>query len=392
MKVLIIADPLDNQRAGIHVYLRGLVDQLARQETEHEYILVRERVDPDLPLRQVALPNTRLPIGYASFRLFVLIPRLARKLKVDAVFEPAHFGPFNLPGSIKRITMIHDLTPILFGEFHRWHSQFLQKTFLKGILKRTHLVLTNSHNTQRDVERVYPFIAGKTAMIHLGLSEQFKPVETKVFQKRLGLERPYFLFVGTIEPRKNLGLLLDAYDQFREAHTSPVDLVIVGQKGWKSEAFYEQLAQHPYRADIHLPGFLHFEQLLEAYSHSLALIYPSIYEGFGFPVLEALACGTNVICSDNSSLPEVGGELAYYIADSRQQGSESSRRTGIVRRRPSSARPPTDDTRPPRSLTNLMLEIAQQTPEVLRRRAAGSAWATRFSWEKYVEVFERTLD
>ncbi|MEM8585648.1 MAG: glycosyltransferase family 1 protein [Bacteroidota bacterium] len=360
MKVLIIADPLDNQRAGVHVYLRGLVDQLASQPTEHEYILMRERVDPDCSLRQIALPNTRLPIGYASFRLFVLIPILARRLGVDVVFEPAHFGPFNLPRKIKRVTMIHDLTPILFGEFHRWHSQLLQKTFLKGILKRTHLVLTNSRNTQMDVERVYPFCQGKTAMIHLGADERFQPVQSREFLVAHDLSNPYFLFVGTIEPRKNLGILLAAYRKFRNTYPAVIDLVIVGQKGWKSDAFYEQLEQHPYRADIRLPGYIPFDQLLEAYSHSLAMVYPSIYEGFGFPVLEALACGTNVICTNNSSLPEVGGELAYYF-DTEEE------------------------------LVASMHELLDQPDEAARRRTKGPSWAKTFSWEKYVEVFERVI-
>ncbi|MEL6667455.1 MAG: glycosyltransferase family 1 protein [Bacteroidota bacterium] len=371
MKVLIIADPLDNQRAGVHVYLKALVDQLASQPTEHEYILVRERVDPNCSLHQIALPNTRLPIGYASFRLFVLIPRLARKLGVDVVFEPAHFGPFNLPRRIRRVTMIHDLTPILFGEFHRWHSQFLQKTFLKGILRRTDRVLTNSLNTQRDVERVYPNTKGKTEMILLGRDERFRPVRTNSFLENHQLERRYFLFVGTIEPRKNLSVLLAGYEQFRTSFSEAIDLVVVGQKGWKSEEFYKQLEQHRFKADIHLPGYIPFSQLLEAYSHSLALIYPSIYEGFGFPVLEGMACSTNVICSDNSSLPEVGGELAYYFTSAIGSATEL------------------DQSRD--QLSRLMIQVAEGGEEVSNRRAQGPDWAASFSWKKYVEAFERLM-
>ncbi|MGB3547350.1 MAG: hypothetical protein WBA17_10265, partial [Saprospiraceae bacterium] len=147
MKIAIIADPLDNQRAGIHVYTRELVYALLKYDRKNEYILIRERVDPELDVRQIALPNVRLPIGYASLRLFFIVPHTLRRLGVDAVLEPAHFGPFNLPRRVRRITVIHDLTPLLLSSFHRYHSQLLQKIFLKRILRRASLILSNSRNT-----------------------------------------------------------------------------------------------------------------------------------------------------------------------------------------------------------------------------------------------------
>ena len=140
-------------------------------------------------------------------------------------------------------------------------------------------------------------------------------------------------------------------------------LVIVGQNGWKSEAFFERLATHSYRQDILLTGFIEKKLLPQAYHHSLALIYPSIYEGFGFPVLEAMACGTNVICPNNSSLPEVGGDLAFYY--------------------------PTQDIN---ALTSQMVLVSSRGEDVKASRSRVAARAATFSWTKYVEIFNAYLD
>ncbi|MEM1319707.1 MAG: glycosyltransferase family 1 protein [Bacteroidota bacterium] len=363
MRIAIIADPLDNQRAGVHVYTREFIRALLQDDQDHEYLLIREKVDPDLEVQQIAVPNVRLPIGFASFRLFVWIPLLLRRLKVDAVLEPAHFGPFNLPSHVRRITVIHDLTPILFPQHHRFHSQLLQRIFLKGILRRAHLILANSAHTASDLHQYYPFTEGKVATIHLGRERHYQPTDSRTFLQSQNIKAPYFLFVGTIEPRKNLGVLLQAYAQFRQQSEAKVLLLIVGQKGWKSESLFEQIEVHPYREDIILTGYVDIAYLPELYSQALGFIYPSLYEGFGFPVLEALACGAPVICSRRASLPEVGGEVAYYF--------EPEAVGELVER---------------------MLVVAG-LPEAERERLRQCCLeqARRFSWEKYVVGFKEAL-
>ncbi|MCB0707222.1 MAG: glycosyltransferase family 4 protein [Saprospiraceae bacterium] len=364
MKIAIIADPIDNQNAGVHSYTRQLVEALIQYDQEHEYILIREKHDPNLTgVTQLVVPNTRLPIGFASFRLFVLVPFLLWRHKVDVVFEPAHFGPFNLPRKIKRVTMIHDLTPLLFPQYHRWHSQVLQRIFLKGILRRTDLVLSNSQNTTRDLHEVFPFTKDKVATILLGRDPFYQPANSREFLEKKEIIDPYFLFVGTIEPRKDLKTLLAAYQLFREENTEKVLLILVGGLGWKSEDFAEKLEAHPYRADIIRPGYVEQQYLPELYTYSKALIYPSEYEGFGLPVLEALACGTNVICTDNSSLSEVGGELAYYF--------------------------PTHDVS---GLKKQMQFVFAGSEEVKRSREAGPKWAATFSWKEYVSSFLKAVE
>jgi len=165
MRIVILADPLDNQQAGIHSYTRNLISHLANADPGGKFFIIRRKKDSLFPVeRQIIVKNYAFP-GYAAFRMFVLIPYKLRKMKADVVVEPAHFGPFNLPDRIKRVTVIHDLTPILFPKLHRFHSQLLQRIFLTGILRRASLIITNSANTSKDLNEYYPPSAGKT--VHL---------------------------------------------------------------------------------------------------------------------------------------------------------------------------------------------------------------------------------
>jgi len=194
MRIVILADPLDNQNAGVHIFTREFIHALVKYDTENEYILIREKRDENLSLKQIEVPNIRLPIGFASLRLLFIIPLIVRRLKPDVVLEPAHFGPFNLPKRIKRVTVIHDLTPIIFPQFHRWHSQILQKLFLDRILRNADMVLTNSEHTSQDVEKYYPVTKGKIVRGLLGKEELYKPTQSRQFLAEKQLNSPYFLF------------------------------------------------------------------------------------------------------------------------------------------------------------------------------------------------------
>lgn len=312
MKLAIIADALDNQNAGVHVYTREMIHSLIRFNPGWEIILIRQQRAKDMDgVKQIVLKNISLPIGYASFRLFFLIPTVLIREKVDVVIEPAHFGPFNLPRRIKRITVIHDLTPLLFPEFHRFHSQLLQRLFLKRILKKTDLIVSNSHHTKNDINKVFPFTSGKTVMIYPGLGLKTSKLVPLPFPKEVG--DSYFLMVGTIEPRKNHILVLDAFEHFKKKYPGNTQLIICGAVGWKSQPFFKHLEQHPFKDFIHLTGFVEDGILLSLYKNAIAMVYPSTYEGFGLPVAESIAAGTIPIVTPFSSLKEVAGKHAFYL-------------------------------------------------------------------------------
>jgi glycosyltransferase involved in cell wall biosynthesis len=320
MRIAILADPLDNQRAGIHVHTREMIHALLRNDTENTYFLVRAGKDHQFDnypnVTQCRIPTSKLPVGVAGFRHFVLIPALLNCKKIDVVIQPAHFGPVNLRPRIKRVTFIHDLTPILLPELHRWPSRFLQNRFLRGILRRTDVIIADSDNTAKDLITTYPESASKVHRIYPGRNENFHFSKDEGVLAKYGLRKPYFLFVGTIEPRKNLLVLLEAFRLFRERVSEEIQLVIVGGEGWKSKDFFSALEHHPFKADIIRPGYVPAIDLPALYSSAIAFVYPSKYEGFGLPILEAASCGTAIITADNSSLMEVGGPGALYFRTS----------------------------------------------------------------------------
>jgi glycosyltransferase involved in cell wall biosynthesis len=305
MRIAINALPLDNQSAGIHYYVRGMLDGLHAIDHSHEIIIIRAHYSEEYPkFRTRIVRNIGWLPGWASLRLFVLIPWICRKERVEVVIEPAHFGPFNLPNRIKRVTIIHDLTPILFPQFHTYNGWFLQKLFLPGILKNADMILANSNHTLKDILTWRPAVKNNVSMIYPGIDELFQPSDDEDTLKRHQIKQPYLLYVGTIEPRKNLHLLLDAFTEVKKQH-SDYQLVLVGQQGWKTNAFMKALNTHPYLSDIRLTGHCEREELPVFYSQARVTIYPSLYEGFGFPVVEALACGTPSLCLNHSSLSEL---------------------------------------------------------------------------------------
>lgn len=363
MKLAVLADPLDNQNAGVHVYTKSMLLALDQRDDDNEYLIIRES-DSDTwnNVKQIGLKRN-LPFGLSVMRpwvtakrIFWQLPRLVQKHKVDVVLEPAHFGPFGLKRDTLSVTFIHDITPLKFPNHHRWLSQKMQNWFLKNILKNSDLIITNSQYTKADLNSYFPFTTDKSHAILLGKDPFYSPDDNIEVLKQHGLQaHQYFLNVGTIEPRKNLTSLLEAYRKFREHSAHNIPLAIAGGKGWKTEAFDQALQSHPYKNEIKLLGYVDKSDMPALYSLSSALIYPSLYEGFGFPILEAMACGAPVICSNTSSMPEVGGEIPYYIS-------------------------PTDIE----ALFKNMLDITQLTREQREDiKARSIARAQQFSWDTH---------
>lgn len=312
--IVIIADPIDKQLAGIHYFVLNLVKHLLSQDQENKYSIIKLSSKPIAEgILHISLPNTLFFLKNDLIRSFITLPKLIRKLKPDLVIETAHFGPFNLAKTIKRVTVIHDLTPLIFPKFHPLASVLAHKFLMPQILKKADLIITNSKHTEQDLLSFFPKVADKTHAIYLGKEDIFKPSYSEVVLDRYKIKSPYFFSLGTIEPRKNLITLLEAYRLFRSTSKKKVHLVITGEFGWKSTKFYKKFLKHPFKEDIKLIGYAKREDLPFLYSQADAFIYPSFYEGFGLPILEAMACGTASIISNCSSLPEVGGNAVLYF-------------------------------------------------------------------------------
>lgn len=319
MKIAIIADALDYQYAGIYYYTKELINALAKIDKKNEYLVVRSISEGDISenVKELIIPTLSFP-GAAPYRLFVTIPKRLVKEGVDIVVEPRHFGPFNLPKKIKRVTVIHDLSPLRFPQWHQFLSRKLQQLFLPSILKRADHIITNSEFTAQDVIEYFPFTDEKTSGIWLGKEDFFKPIKNPAILAKHGITAPYLLHTGTIEPRKNLPFLIQAFEKIKRNQNTDLQLVLVGKLGWKNEVLLQFINASPFQEDIKLLGYVQRDDLPALYTNAMIFTYPSHFEGFGLPVLEAMSCGTPTLVSNVSSLPEIIGDAGLTFQPNNQ--------------------------------------------------------------------------
>lgn len=318
-KVAILADPLDLQSAGIYVYLKNLIAGLSDKDGL-EYHLIRTATSGEgQHLKNIVLPF-KAHLGSVMMRKWFKIPAYLKDKSYDAVVEPAHFGPFNLGQDIKRVTVIHDLTPLFFPQFHPSNSVIAHKLLLPKIIRKSDLLITNSKHTYTDVINRFPAAKEKTKWIYPSLNPQIQYTDDKAVLKKLNLNAPYFLSVGTIEPRKDYSTVLKAFELFKQNNPeSKHKLVIIGRIGWKSRSFFDNFKVSPFKQDVVIINDLHSDDLPGLYSHCDLFLMASVYEGFGFPLIEAHNCGAVCICSETSSLKEIGAEFAHFFPTSDPQ-------------------------------------------------------------------------
>lgn len=299
MHILILADPIDNQKAGVHIYTKRLVENFLKIDKKTTFSFVHEYKNSFFKGTNHYIIPKKSFIGSGTYRKFFAIPKLIRKLKPDIVLEPCHIGPFRLPKTTKRAVTIHDLTPLLYPQFHIKRSTIVHKLLLNHILRKADLVLTASQATASDVSKYCPS-HGPITTIPLGID----PPQSKT---KNPIKEPYILYLGTIEPRKNLETLISAFLHLKKSNKIPHKLILAGATGWKADHIVELVAKNP---DIILTGHLSDPQKAAYLSHADLFVYPSIYEGFGLPPLEAMSYRTPVICSTGGSLAELYSNYA----------------------------------------------------------------------------------
>ena len=300
MKIIFLGDSIATQQTGIHYYGQQLVQSALEQYPDNQYSIVLPEADGSLGMEEILVPLKGRGAWYLRYRQLVTIPKILRKLKPDMVVELAHFGPFSLPSDIKRVTVIHDLTPLLFPEFHSLLSTWMHRLLLPQIIKRADYLLVNSLHTGKDLMSRYPSAKVKT---HTFYPKVIGP-QKSIPQANNAKERPYFLTVGTIEPRKNHLTILKAFESFCQSNTD-FDLVIIGREGWMNSSFKTSLINSPFQTRIHYKSYVDRDTLWQNYRNAHAFIFASFYEGFGLPVLEAMSFGLPLIVANNSSLSEL---------------------------------------------------------------------------------------
>jgi glycosyltransferase involved in cell wall biosynthesis len=308
-----------HRRAGLGRYADSLTRALVAAHPDR-YVLFynRERGIEPLPGLE-HMPTRTVALGYKPWRMLVWLGQLAR-VGLDNLLPGA--GLFHatehllLPlRSIPTVLTVHDLIfrhlPDHHKPLNRWYLNLTVPLYCQ---RATHVIAV-SERTRRDLTAAYGVPPEKVTVIYEAAAPRFRvqpPEAVAAVRAHYGLPDRYLLFVGTIEPRKNLSRLLAAFETIHAEGLSD-GLVIVGKRGWLYGDFFARLEQSPVHDAILFPGYVPDEDLPAVYAGAQGLVFPSLYEGFGLPVLEAMACGIPVVASNASSIPEVGGDAALYF-------------------------------------------------------------------------------
>lgn len=242
------------------------------------------------------------------------IPARLRSFGAEVFFSPD--GICSLRTDVPQVVAIHDLAFLHFpGHLPAVQRRFYMKRTPEFIRKAARVV-TVSEFSREDIHRHYPFAEGKVEVINNACGGLFRPMgweERQEWKDRHTDGREFFVTVGSIHPRKNLINLLKAFSLFKRRHRTNMMLLIAGRLAWQHEDFGKALSSFRFRDDVVLTGYLPAEELASTVGSAYALVYPSLWEGFGIPVLEAMRSGVPVLCSGNSAMPEVAGDSALYF-------------------------------------------------------------------------------
>jgi glycosyltransferase involved in cell wall biosynthesis len=322
MRILLDARTVGREFSGVGNYVQELVRAFSRVDVDHEYLLGVH--GPSVVLRDAPLDGrfrfVDLPFSHESHPLgdlweeFVL-PRRARREHVDVLHGPAFLVPTRVTG-VPTVVTIHDLVAFTHPETVPWKYALYMRRLIRRAVRAADRVIAVSEHVRADLERRLRVPERKLVAIPHGVSDEFRPAgeaDVARVRERFGLRRPYVLFVGNLEPRKNLPGLLRAFRAVRDRMPEPIDLVVSGKIAWKSGALLTELRAEDLAGSVHLTGYVRSADLPALYTGASVFAFPSFWEGFGFPVLEAMSCGTPVVTSNVSSLPGVAGDAALLV-------------------------------------------------------------------------------
>ncbi|MDQ6670770.1 MAG: glycosyltransferase family 4 protein [Chloroflexota bacterium] len=326
MRIAIDYSAAVNQRAGVGRLVRNQVLALAALDQHNDYRLVYARPNrgrvPEFPL---ARNFSRHEVGIQERWLTIAWHRANLPLPADWLSGPVdvyHSPDFVLPPlrRARGILTVHDLAFLMRPDC----ADERLRAYLEGVVprsvQRADFIVADSENTRNDLVVLLGVQPASIAVVPGGVEARFLPVtDVEALSRarsRLGVgDAPFVLAIGVIEPRKNLNRLMDAFALLKQRGGVPAELklVLAGGRGWLVDGIFEHHAASPVGDDILLPGFVPDEMLPAIYSAAEVLAFPSLYEGFGLPILEAMACGTPVVASHASCLPEVADGAALMI-------------------------------------------------------------------------------
>jgi glycosyltransferase involved in cell wall biosynthesis len=314
MRIGIDATALPPQPVGAGNYIIQLIRALAAQESDHDFVVFAQPRGQDMIALPEGSPVERVTVEERSpgSRLIweqVQFPKLIRVSGVELLHSTHYTRPTWL--ACKSVVTFHDMTFFLYPELHTWARRFYFPKMMRMSASRADELITVSDSTRDDIVRLLGIDPKKITTTHLGVNPGYKPIDDQNKKRsvieKYALPEKFILFVGLVEPRKNLPVLIDAFKRLIDEEFN-FKLILVGRFGWMYEKVFDQVKELGLENMVQFLGYVPQEDLPVVYNLARLFVYPTIYEGFGLPVLEAMACGIPVITSDVSSLPEIVGE------------------------------------------------------------------------------------
>ncbi len=360
---------------GIGRYTRSLFTEYTQREyLQHDHLTLFADA-PLFPESQDLPDNVTVVISRCQRRIFWTnwcLPPLLHHQKIDVYHGVCNFE-LPIRKVCRYVVTIHDLVPHFFPELVPKKHLLFFRLFMKRVAHTADVIITDSDHSKHDIIQYLKVPDEKIRVIYLGYQQQYHRIQEQYriseILARYRIRQPYLLFVGVIEPKKNLERLVEAYALLQKDAAIPQEtqLVIAGGEGWCSERLYQKVRDFELDQHIVFPGYIPDEHLPALYSGAEVFVFPSIYEGFGLPVLEAMSCGVPVVTSQVSSLPEIVGKAGLLI-----------------------------DPHQPETIASGILNVLSDRQLQEQMRDNGYRQAQKFSWERtaqetyqvYREIYE----
>lgn len=322
MNIGIDARALTKKKAGIGTYCYKIIEYINKVDDKNNYFLFsNKKIVIDFKLKaNWSICEGKSRIG--TFWLYFKLPKTLKENKIDVFWGTQHCLPKRnkYTKNIKYILTIHDIAIEKMKYIGSLYNTIIQKLILKKSCKNADRIIAVSKSTKKDLKELLEIEENKIEVIYEGIEQKEqkkqlnKKIEEEIKDKYNIEDKDYIFFLSTIEPRKNLITAIKAYERIREKNkSSNLKFIISGGKGWKTTETLNAIKNSKFAENIILTGYISNEEKEYFFKHCVAFVYPSLYEGFGIPVLEAMKNGAIVITSNISSLPEVGGNVALYL-------------------------------------------------------------------------------
>jgi glycosyltransferase involved in cell wall biosynthesis len=309
---------LDEYLEGYGYFQYEVLRRIVTAHPEHEFLFIFDRPFDKkfIPGKNVtpvvAGPAARHPLLW-KWWYDIRIPAILKKYKAD-IFVSCD-GFCSLLTKVPQCLVVHDLSFLHYPSFIKQSHLLFYKRYTPKFLQKAKVIATVSVFSKNDIMTRYKTEAGKIDVVYSAAKDLFRPAtedEKAATREKYTSGKNYFVYAGANHPRKNLLRLLKAFSVFKKRQKSDWKLVLAGRLAWQYDKFLTSLKSYKYRDDVVLTGYIPEEELVKIIGSAYALVYPSLWEGFGVPVLEAMRCHTGVITSVNSSMQEIAGDAAVY--------------------------------------------------------------------------------